>query len=129
MTSETPDVGVATAILEDAAKIAQLSIDSSVAAKEAVISAATAVQQKQITNDDMKNVLVDALNQVFGEKEDKQQFINISRVPMICVQVQKIHSDIEEIKLSLSTLDLVKKIVFGMAGIVLTGFVVNYFMR
>lgn len=126
MSDLTNNTGPATAILEDAAKIAQLSIDSSVAAKEAIDSA---VHQKQTMNNDMKDVLIDALNHVFGEKEDKQQFINISRVPMICVQIQKIHADIEEIKLALGTLDLVKKIVLSAAGLILTGFVVNYFMK
>lgn len=74
----------------------------------------------QQTNAETTEILVNALRQVFGEKDEQQQFINVSRVPMICKQIDKIHSDIEDINLSLNELKLTKRIVYFTCGAVAT---------
>lgn len=126
-TSSEHQMTTATEILSEAANAAaQLSVDSAITAKE-VIATAAAVAMKEkdrqdTERDSMKEVLVDALNKVFGEKQEQQQFINVSRIPMICSQIAKIHEDISTInlnmELSLQEWTTTKRILLWFAGIV-----------
>lgn len=124
-----PTVTTATDILADAAKAAaQLSVDASVTAQEVIATATEAAlhekERQQSDRHEMKNLFVDALNQVFGEKEEKKQFINVSRIPFICAQISEIHKSLESIVLAMQELMLVKKIVYTVCGLVGTGVVV-----
>lgn len=115
--SDTPAVKAAAqtaaSIVTDAALLAENVIQK---------ASATAVELAKHDEDKTIRALVAALNQVFGEKEEQQQFINLNRVPMICQQLSEIHKNIENITAMIHELQLVKKIVFGAVGMVIVGF-------
>ncbi len=90
--------------------------------------------KKQIQTDEaIANTLAEALRRVFGENESAKRFVDVSRIPLICKSILDIHSSIEEIKdmIKISNTDHVnqfqfapvKAIVYGMVGMILTGFV------
>ncbi len=117
------DLSSATDLINEAAKTAaQLSVDASVAAKEVIATAAEVASHTERAREEDSNriqqALEDALNKVFGEKEEQRQFININRVPMICVQIQEIHKNINTITIAISELQLVKRIVYAVCGLV-----------
>ncbi len=129
-TSHSPMTSAST-LLADAAKVAaQLSVDASVTAKEVIATAADVAlkerDRQENDRDQMKNVFMDALNQVFGEKEESQQFINISRVPLLCIQVKEIHGKLETIVITLEELKFVKKFLYAIFGLVGSGVVVAF---
>ncbi len=118
----------ATEILADAAAVAaKLSVDASITAQNVIATAADVAAKERNRQDSeresMKGVFVDALNQVFGEKQEQQQFINLARVPLICVQISEIHKSLSEIALAMESLKIAKNIIFGLFGLVGTGVV------
>lgn len=129
-TETSPNIDpTATEILADAAKLAaRLSVDASVTAKNVIATAATVALKERERQDDerskMKDILVDALNKVFGEKKQEEQFINVAKIPLICLQIQEIHKSLGEIAIGMESLKIVKKIVFGLAALMMTGVVV-----
>ena len=46
----------------------------------------------------MTQALSDALREVFGEKIKTQRFIDVSRIPLICQNINNMHENINEIK-------------------------------
>lgn len=120
----SPDIPTTPAeVLAEAASVAaQLSVDASVTAQHVLETAADVAKndKERQANDknEMKDVLVAALNQVFGEKEEQQQFINVSRVPMICKQISSIHENIADIMLALESLKIVKSVVYAACGLI-----------
>jgi hypothetical protein len=52
-------------------------------------------------SDDITNNIADALRIVFGEKEDAQRFIDVTRIPLLCKSVIEIHTNIAWLKLAL----------------------------
>ena len=129
MSDNQQESPTATTILAEAAAVAaKFFVDASVTAQQVVATAAEVAlkerDRQDSERDKMKDTLVDALNQVFGEKQEQQQFINLARVPFICAQISEIHRRLGEIALALESLSIVKKIVFGMAGLMMTGILV-----
>ena len=79
---------------------------------------------------DMKTVeiLADAVSKAIGTNaEADKRFIDISRIPLLCLSVSNIHKNIEEIKEMLKGLDgkfaakLTEKIIYGLVSIILIG--------
>lgn len=69
----------------------------------------TEKSQQQIVTE----ALSDALRDVFGEKKAEGRFVDVSRIPLICKSIIKIHSDINWLKLAL----------FGLYGLIGAGIV------
>lgn len=72
-------------------------------------------------------VLSEVLRQVFGENQDAQKFIDVSRIPLICQNITGIHTNLLDIKEMLDkkfvtkeSFNPVKNVVYGIIGIVLT---------
>lgn len=128
-----------------------LSPEAAAASKAAVHAqkeAAQAVEVARVTqmhahDETTKNMLADALREVFGEYQDQQRFIDLKRIPLICKDIAGIHSNIGEIKEMMEQVksDLDKKdekneakyvtkdqfspikiVVFGLCGAILMAF-------
>lgn len=112
--------------------------EAALAAIHAAKNAAQAVEnaralQIAALNENTTNSLIDALRQVFGENSDKQRFIDVKKIPLICAQIDDIQDNIKEIKEMFRIADLryvnqdqfftVKALSFGFAGAVLSAFV------
>lgn len=46
----------------------------------------------------LKSALQETLVKVFGENEDAQKFIDVSRIPLICQNIHAMHDNIKDIK-------------------------------
>lgn len=88
------------------------------------------------TEFDMKTIqtLADAVTKAIGEnKEGDKRFIDIARIPLICLSITSIHTSIEEIKEMMQDMKKnfvshdsflpVKYITFGLVGMIMTGVV------
>lgn len=75
------------------------------------------------------HALAQALREVFGENEDRQRFIDVSRIPLICKSIMDIHENIGDIKQMMKELpnqfvskdkfEPVQKVVMGLVGLCL----------
>ena len=45
-----------------------------------------------------KKIVADALREVFGDYEQSRRFIDVSRIPLICQNINVMHENIQEIK-------------------------------
>lgn len=116
-----------------------LSPEATRAALEAIHAAKNAAQavetaralQLVAMNENTTKSLVEALRQVFGEYTEQQRFIDTKRIPLICKQIEDIHSNIADIKQMFKTADTryvnqdvfwpVRTIVYGLTGVLLLG--------
>ena len=71
-------------------------------------------------------ILAEALRQVFGENQESQRFVDVSRIPLICKNINDMHENIKEINDKLDTKFInndqfwpVKTLVYGATGIIL----------
>ncbi len=130
----------ATEILADAAAVAaKLSVDASVTAQQVIATAAEVAlheKERQVSErEKMGEIFVESLNKVFGEKVEQEQFINVSRIPFLCIQVREIHTQLEKIVLTLEELKFVKKFlyaiggIFGSAVVVAFGILLTHFLK
>lgn len=77
------------------------------AAKEVVAAAASAAATARVESQDdddrVTRALATALRRVFGENQEAQRFIDVSRIPLICQNIDGIHSSIKKIEDKLDT--------------------------
>ena len=73
-------------------------------------------------SDKIQSSIENALKTIFGERDDNRQFIDIRKIPLLCVQVKEIHAKLGEIVLMLESLKIVRQIVFGAVGLIIVGF-------
>ncbi len=76
-------------------------IDASVEAVHAAKNAAQAVEtaralQAAALSENATQSLVEALRQVFGEGQERQRFIDITRIPLICQSIIQMGDDLKE---------------------------------
>lgn len=79
-------------------------------------------------------VLADAVTHAIGESEGDKRFIDLKRVPLICLSITKMHEDIKEIKdmikethgkfVTHESFNPIKSIVYGVVGLALTTVVI-----
>jgi hypothetical protein len=77
--------------------------------------------------------LADAVGQVIGENKDQKRFIDISRIPLICLSITQIHENIKELKEMMKEqheifatkedVQPIRYITFGLVGMIMAGFV------
>ncbi len=77
-------------------------IDASLEAVHAAKNAAQAVEtaravQAAALHENTTQSLVEALRQVFGEGQERQRFIDITRIPLICQSIIQMGDDLKEI--------------------------------
>lgn len=53
----------------------------------------------------LKKALQETLIHVFGENEKSQKFIDVSRIPLICQNINAMHDNIKEIKDNMTKVD------------------------
>jgi hypothetical protein len=91
-------------------------------------------QAEEIRSNDERiiRMLSESLRQVFGENAESGRFVDISRIPLICQNINNIHDNIKEIKSSLDVKYVtykefapIKNIIYGFIGIVLTAVIVG----
>ncbi len=77
------------------------------AAKEVVKVAAEAAAashgEARDDDDRVTRALATALRRVFGENEETQRFVDVSKIPLICKSIVDMHKSMEEIKDRLDT--------------------------
>lgn len=95
-------------------------IENASVVAEAVVSLAkeTATNLVKTTSIQTTESLVKALREVFGEHEQAQRFVDVTRIPLICKSIVEMHEDMALIKVSLN---LIQKLVFGAVSIILIG--------
>lgn len=82
-------------------------------------------------NDAEVQKIAEALRQVFGEGQERQRFIDITRIPLICQSIIQIADDMRDMKQTLEEKFVTKDqfwpiqtLVYGLTSILLTGIVV-----
>lgn len=84
-------------------KIQEISAQAIVSEAEAVaknlVETAARTASRMTENDEhkMTRSLSEALRQVFGENQDSGRFIDVTRIPLICQNINHIHENIKEI--------------------------------
>lgn len=116
--------------------------DAKIAAENAIDAAkdaATAVEVSRIAqaaltqSESDKRVIgliSESLRQVFGENQNAGRFVDVSRIPLICQNINIIHENMKEMKeiiseklVSKEQFSLVQKIVYGLVSLIVTGFI------
>lgn len=131
---KTAAVTAAEVVVKAAEAAREVSDSASTVAAEVVMRAAEAASEVAKTSDErVTRSLSDALREVFGEHSNSGRFIDVSRIPLICNNINTIHGDIKEIKEMMKEnseeyvrkddFDLVKRVVFGFVALVMIGFV------
>ena len=81
----------------------------------------------------MTNVqaLADAITKVLGENKDDQRFIDVTRIPLICLSITGIHENLKELKemmkemntnfVNRETFKPVQYITYGLVSMIMTG--------
>ena len=121
-------------VVVKAAEAAKQIVDSAsaVAAAEVVRTAALAAKQAAEQADEKTiNSISEALRKVFGENERAGKFIDVSRIPLICQNINEIHARLTDMAESMKennenyiNKDMfwpIKTLVYGATGIILTG--------
>ena len=82
---------------------------------------------------EMRNTLLDVLGDVFGP--DESTYVVKNRVPLLCQSVKGMEASILKIQEMLENLDkkfaskLTERIVYAASALILTGFIVAYFLK
>ena len=118
---------VADAATTAAKIVANAADEASNVAMKAALTAADAAKHNER---EMIKVLSEALRQVFGENQASQKFIDVSRIPLICANIDGIHETQKAMDKKLDGLvnqdqfGPVKTIVYGLVTLILTSVVV-----
>lgn len=82
--------------------------------------------EKTLSHDDITKVLSDALRNVFDENIDTKRFIDVSRIPLICQNINGIHESIKTIEsklddkyVTVEAFDPIRKLIYGLVGTIL----------
>jgi hypothetical protein len=125
------------AIVAEAAQVAfQVTETAAATAKDVMATAVeTAHQVRQNEQDDddrIARALVTALDAVFGQNVERQRFVDVSKIPLLCRSIVDIHVSIKEINEKLDTkfvtkteFSLVQRIVYGFVSLILVSFMVG----
>ena len=118
------EAAIAAAKVADAATtaskvVADAADEASRIAMKATITAAEASVNHER---EMVKVLVEALRQVFGENQDSGRFIDVSRIPLICQNINNMHQRIEKIDGNITWIVrlIIGAVVLALLGLVLT---------
>jgi uncharacterized protein (UPF0147 family) len=95
-----------------------------------VVTRAAEAAAKLARESEERNVraLSNALREVFGDNEQAGRFVDVSRIPLICANINAIHKNIEKINDNLENKFVnkdqfwpVKTLVYSTTGIILVG--------
>ena len=67
-------------------------------ATKAVETAVSVAERNRNSDERMTGFLSEALREVFGENQKTQRFVDVSRIPLICQNINEMHENIKEIK-------------------------------
>lgn len=92
-------------------------------------------EEKQATADiNSIRVLAEAIEKAINDQNGDKRFIDLTRIPLICLSITGIHSSLEEIKgmikdikqdfVTHEAFDPVKNLVYGLVGLMLTSVIV-----
>lgn len=79
-------------------------------------------------------ILADAISKAIGESTGDKRFVDLTKIPLICLSITNIHKDVGEIKDMIvnlkkemtagfvrnETFTPIQKVVYGLVGLVLT---------
>lgn len=84
-------------------------------------AAALLVEKTRIETGKM---VVDSIKVAFGQGEEEQKIVRLNRVPYICESINQIEKNINEIKENTKDLEIIRKLVYGASGIILTAVII-----
>jgi hypothetical protein len=102
-------------------------VNAQAVAAEAIEKARMAQLQQMIEEGQKRTAqaISEALHDVFDEKRSSGQFIDVSRIPLICQSIVSISGDLKDIKKSMVTKEQfvpIRTLVYGACLLVLIGF-------
>lgn len=92
------------------------------AATKAATLAAQRVADQALSETRLAEIIHRQMTEVLGAGTDSEKAIVLARVPYICADIKTINANLEVIKEALSTYPIVKTLVFGVVGLILTTF-------
>jgi hypothetical protein len=78
-------------------------------------------------------VLADAVSKAIGENKAEQRFIDVTKIPLICLSITGIHENLKELKEMMKEMQAtfvrkeeimpIRYVCYGLVGMVMTGFI------
>lgn len=90
------------------------------ATDRAAEAAAERVAERLLDDERLSKIVHKQLVNVLSVGTDNERALVLARVPYICADIRSINVNLELLKTSLSTYPVVKSLVFGFAGLILT---------
>lgn len=109
---------VANKMIEEAEAVAKNLVDTAARNAKKLLSE----EEDKKSEERMTRALSQSLRDVFSENVDTGRFIDVSRVPLICLNINNIHESLKDIKenmVSKETFWPIKTMVYAGAGTVL----------
>jgi len=126
-------------IVADAANTAARIVNDAAVVARSVIQSAEATASTLVEKDAERSTaaLANALREVFGENTKTQRFIDVSKIPLICLNIDNMHKALAIIQEAIERMEeknerifvrserfqVTEKLVFGLVGIILTAVV------